>query len=349
MGFEDFCVGDDDRQWSDLDNRVVCRSFSPDQMKYSINTNNFSLLHINTRSLKKHYDELISLLSITDCGFDVVGCSETWLKESSHLDSLSIDGYTLFNKNRLNRSGGGVCLYINSNLTATICEDLAIGDDHSDSLFLQLTLNNAKTLIIGVIYRPPDSDLNTFLLEFDKLLYHINDSKKECIILGDFNIDIAKNDTSKHDFLNLIYSSSFFPTIDTYTRITNYSQSAIDNIITNIHSLSLTSGVVISDITDHFPITLSLDIINKHSPSSHSRKVKILNEKTLHNLCEHLKSNNLWSVYSYSDADMAYIALITAITNSIQYTIPEKTLASCTKGRNPWLTKGILKSINQKN
>ncbi len=66
---------------------------------------------------------------------------------------------TLYLIDRLNRSGGGVCLYINSDLSAVICEDLVIGDGHSDSLFLQITLNNAKTLLIGVICRPPDSDL----------------------------------------------------------------------------------------------------------------------------------------------------------------------------------------------
>lgn len=87
MGFEGSFIDDDDQQCCDTVERITCRSFSPDQV---INTNNFSLLHINTRSLKKHHDELISLLSITDCSFDVVSCSETWLKEISHLDTLSI-------------------------------------------------------------------------------------------------------------------------------------------------------------------------------------------------------------------------------------------------------------------
>ncbi len=107
--------------------------------------------------------------------------------------------------------------------------------------------------------------------------------------------------------------------------------------------------MVISDITGHFPIILSLDITNKYSISPHKSKVKILNEKTLHNLREHLKLNSLRSVYSHSDADMAYKTLVTAIINSMQCTIPEKTVAYCNKDRHPWLTKGILKSINQKN
>ena len=91
MGFEDLCIGDDEQHCITIDDRLTCTSFSPDQVKHSINKNSFSLLHVNTRSLKKH-DELVSLLSITDCGFDIVGCSETWLNETSHLDTLRING-----------------------------------------------------------------------------------------------------------------------------------------------------------------------------------------------------------------------------------------------------------------
>ncbi len=41
-----------------------------------------------------------------------------------------------------------------------------------------------------------------------------------CIILGDFNNDIAKENTVKNDFINLLFSSSFFSTIYSYTRVT---------------------------------------------------------------------------------------------------------------------------------
>ena len=34
-----------------------CKSYSPDQVKHILNNNNFSLLHLNTRSLQKHHDD----------------------------------------------------------------------------------------------------------------------------------------------------------------------------------------------------------------------------------------------------------------------------------------------------
>ena len=74
---------DDSHPCVDYVDSLNCKSYSPDQVKHILNNNNFSLLHLNTRSLQKHHDDLVSLMTITDHGFDVVGCSETWLNERS--------------------------------------------------------------------------------------------------------------------------------------------------------------------------------------------------------------------------------------------------------------------------
>ena len=73
---------DDSHPCVDYVDSLNCKSYSPDQVKHILN-NNFSLLHLNTRSLQKQYNDLVSLMTITDHGFDVVGCSETWLNERS--------------------------------------------------------------------------------------------------------------------------------------------------------------------------------------------------------------------------------------------------------------------------
>lgn len=118
--------------------RINCINYSPVQVKHISNNKTFSSLHLNIRSLQKHHDELVSLLTITNYGFDVVGCSETWLNERSHIDSLNIEGYQFFNKNRSHKIGGGVCLYVKSKLNASVCEDLNIDDGVSDSLFTEI-------------------------------------------------------------------------------------------------------------------------------------------------------------------------------------------------------------------
>ena len=91
--------------------KLNCRGFLPDQLKQLNHDNNFSLLHLNIRSLNKHHDDLVSLLTNIGQSFNVIGCSETWLNDKSYIDTLNLDGYKLYNINRSGRSGGGVCLY----------------------------------------------------------------------------------------------------------------------------------------------------------------------------------------------------------------------------------------------
>ena len=38
--------------------------------------------------------------------------TETWFNEDIEDDLVSIYGYNLFHKDRLNRRGGGVCIYL---------------------------------------------------------------------------------------------------------------------------------------------------------------------------------------------------------------------------------------------
>ena len=51
----------------------------------------FSLLHLNIRSLNRHYDNLINCLARTKNRFSVIGISETWLAHADH--AVDIDGY----------------------------------------------------------------------------------------------------------------------------------------------------------------------------------------------------------------------------------------------------------------
>lgn len=193
--------------------KLVCKRVTPENLnafdKYS-----FSMLHLNMRSLNKHHEDLRSLLACMDHKFDIIGCTETWINNYTYLDLLKLDDYILYNKNRTGKSGGGVCIYANKQHTVLVRDDLSIDDEQIDSLFIEIKSDNTS-IIAGVIYRPPKTEkneLNNFLVKLEELLDCINKSNKMCFILGDFNINLATdNDNStKYDFLNCLYSASFF-------------------------------------------------------------------------------------------------------------------------------------------
>ena len=80
--------------------------------------------------------------------------------------------------------------------------------------------------------------------------------KGSIYICGDFNIDLLSYNVNNNtkNFVDQMFSMSIFPLINKPTRITNQCHSIIDNIYTNSIKEDIISGVIIADISDHFPI-----------------------------------------------------------------------------------------------
>ena len=88
---------------------------------------------------------------------------------------------------------------------------------------------------------------------------------KTIILLGDFNIDLVKCsvDASTSEFFNLFSSYNLLPYITLPTRITNRSQTLIDNIFSNSTSNQIISGNLTSTVSDHLPQFLIYPDFNK--------------------------------------------------------------------------------------
>ena len=51
-------------------------------------------------------------------------------------------------------------------------------------------------------------------------------------------------------------SNGYYPLIDVSTRVTDNSSTIIDHIITNDHPHNILSGVIKTDLTEHYPFFL---------------------------------------------------------------------------------------------
>ena len=121
---------------------------------------------------------------------------------------------------------------------------------------IEIQIPNDKNIIIGIIYRPPDLNIPAFINSFDSVLSKINSEGKKVWLTGDFNINLLNfnHHSLTNDFLNLLLSYSFFPLISKPTRITKNSKTLIDNIFCNCFNPYITSGLLVTDISDHFGI-----------------------------------------------------------------------------------------------
>ena len=82
----------------------------------------------------------------------------------------------------------------------------------------------------------------------------INNENKESYIMGDFNIDLLKfqrHNKTKY-FIELILTTLYLPVITKPTRITDHSATLLDQIYSNSKSLNDQSGIIITDVADHF-------------------------------------------------------------------------------------------------
>ena len=63
------------------------------------------------------------------------------------------------------KSGDGVSLLIKNNIGYTLREDLSLNNDNIESLFIEIDksiLGKKQNSVIGVVYRPPNTDINSF-------------------------------------------------------------------------------------------------------------------------------------------------------------------------------------------
>ena len=115
----------------------------------------------------------------------VLAVSETWLDGSIMDAEIELVGYTVIRKDR-NRNGGGVCLYIRSDISYNPRPELLC--DELESVWIDLLLPMTRPISVGVCYRPPNQQ--NFLDLLEKQLCDVS-LDTEIIMLGDLNIDVT--------------------------------------------------------------------------------------------------------------------------------------------------------------
>ena len=158
------------------------------------------------------------------------------------------------------RRGGGVSLYIREHVTYTVRNDLDIFNDIMESKFVEIDkkcIDTDRNVIIGVIYRPPNSDVVQFTSLISGKLQNIKTENKKCFLLGDYNINLL-NAEKRHptsDFLENMFSYEYIPLINKPNRVTGQTASLIDNIYCDHVPSELTlSGLFYRDVSDHYPV-----------------------------------------------------------------------------------------------
>ena len=141
-------------------------------------------LYTNAQSLPNKVSELEAVA--TDLSPDVILLCETWCNNATNSAGLQIEGYTLQQDLRRDRTdtangiGGGLLVYARNGLVVLPC------DQESDfNQYCKFSLvNGSETFYVYLIYRPPSAGQSSK----DKLSELLKEANKNSLFVGDFNL-----------------------------------------------------------------------------------------------------------------------------------------------------------------
>ena len=213
---------------------------------------------------------------------------------------------------------------------------------------------------MGAVYRHPDqTKIIEFIEEFSNSLSGLSLKKKVYYILGDFNINLYRDNriNSANLYINSILSHGAIPLITKTTRISNNSSTIIDHIITNDSKHELQSFIVKSDLTDHYPIFC---VINKNSTNNNKNIEQFFyRDKTkfcLESFCKELQTD-LDNYFSHQPTpfnenfnELVFNNFVHIISHSIDTHAPLRPISRRLRKllQKFWITKDLLTLIKKK-
>ncbi|XP_065662942.1 uncharacterized protein LOC136085555 [Hydra vulgaris] len=176
-----------------------------------------------------------------------------------------------------------------------------------------------------------------------------NKEKKKNFVIGDLNMDCLRYSENKKikKFNDEIFVSGAIPLINRPSRITENSITLIDNILTtDVYNNNIQKGIIKSDISDHFPIFLTINtILTPNTIKSQTIRKRIFNKKNLETFKYQLSMLNWKHINFNEDINVIYNKFFNTFFSvyDANYPVFEITLKPKTL-KNPWITKGLKKS-----
>ncbi|XP_045453918.1 uncharacterized protein LOC123663272 [Melitaea cinxia] len=212
-----------------------------------------TLLQKQYMSTLRKLEELTCILKYIPADVHIVLLTETWLTSEYEAQSIQIPNYTHVFNIRSGGTGGGVSIFIHKNFTFDVTESLY--NDTNNYLWIYI---NKLALNIGLVYRPPDTNVNDFLDRFSTYL----EQRKRCVVFGDFNINLLSNDSRAMEYQNCIRESGYILLnkidVEHCTRETNTTKTIIDHICSNVKEHPFQFCLVESSMSDHKQIYFEL-------------------------------------------------------------------------------------------
>ena len=210
-----------------------------------------------------------------------------------------------------------------------------------------------KNVLIGVIYRPPNTDINTFNDQFATLMENIKQEEKICYLMGDYNINLLNIESHGPTsvFNDIMYSNGFIPLITRPTRVTESTATLIDNIFTNRLKSQfggIMQGILLTDISDHYPI-FHIDNNIKYKDVNIKISRRSYSNKNKNNFLDFITRTEWANIFTAMNTLEAFRLFHNKLKEIHDKCFPLQTISKTYNTRKPWLTDSLRDAIKKKN
>ena len=110
---------------------------------------------LNIHHILPKIDEIKYVLYNSD--IHIFGLIETFLNAEILDNDIQIPNYNIIRRDRNNRKGGGILIYIKDNIPFQHRLDLNV--NFLESVWIEIMFPQTKSFLINFVYRPPDSTI----------------------------------------------------------------------------------------------------------------------------------------------------------------------------------------------
>lgn len=309
---------------------------------FGLDGQHFSITCLNIQHLLNKHDEIKALLCNKHAP-NIFGICETFLTDDTLNEQIAIHNYAFERKDRKDKKGGGLLIYIQSNLRYVRRYD--IETTNIETIWLEIFYESNSSFLVNFTYRPPNS-IQSWIDSYEEQLDIADCVNKDIYLLGDFNINFCQingsdsfNNTKWTDMVSKFYLKQL---IKSPTRVTKQSSSIIDHIYCTNADLVHSAFVSKLAISDHFPVCCTLVKSNNRKRGIHKsikyRSFKHFDENFFRN---DLILSGLEHVEMYTDPNSALNVFYNCINNVINKHAPIKEKRIKHDHQPEWLTHEI--------
>lgn len=299
---------------------------------------NLKIIHMNIRSISKHFDELMVFLGQFRERFDIIVLTETFVVGDVNL--YTMHNYNMIYNHGLVNRNDGVIVYVSK----TLSYNYSI-IDFTDIKLIRLEFSyGVKKFCLSALYRLHHTCVDVFSEELNHYLGSIKDYDYS-ILMGDLNINILSNNDFVDHYLNVLSEWNYISYINDFTRVDGDTRSCIDHIFIRTTKETQIQPIIFrTDITDHYPVMAHICLPQNESRTEAGKRLITDYDK----LKEYFSGENWNEFYALNDVNSLTDMLVEKLNSCILRS--SRVVGGKAKDvkRKEWITSGLIKSIQKK-